>query len=195
VPVVTWIYRILDESNVWLSATKMEGMGRLVDATLLYLKDATESLRIGSPARAGLSCTCAADCLSDLGAGSLARKLYLKSATIYRRSADTHTTGSIREWLWSLQKSYENFLSAGDAASAESAYGEYALLAKRVDPLIRELDRPMPRLDPRDRGDARSAKGLPDELTAAVDRFLETDTGQAGKEGSGGREDASAQRG
>ncbi len=169
---VTWIDRIIDESNTWFNATKTEDMANYADAIKLYLQDASDSLGSGLLVRAGLSCSCAADCLIRLNALALAKQLYSKAAFIYWENAHSPFAGSIREWLWSLQKAYENFLLAGETSRAETVRGEYVVLAKRVDPFIRD-----PKLQPLNPGSRPSnanatAVNVPESLDDAVKSFL-----------------------
>ncbi len=170
--VVTWIDRIIDESNTWFNATKTEDMANYADAIKLYLQDASDSLGSGLLVRAGLSCSCAADCLIRLNALAIAKKLYAKAAFIYWENAHSPFAGSIREWLWSLQKAYENFLLAGETPRAEDVHGEYVVLAKRVDPFNRD-----PKLQPLNPGSKTSsasstALDVPESVDAAVKNFL-----------------------
>lgn len=174
--VVTWIDRIIDESNTWFNATKMEDTANYTDAIILYLKDAAESLRSGLPVRAGLSSSCAADCLVKLSVFTLANKLYSKAAAIYWENAHSPLAGSVREWLWSLQKAYENFLLAGETSMAEVVYGEYVVLAKRVDPFIRDPKLPTPNSDSKTSGVTPTATDLPETVVKAVNAFLNEQT-------------------
>ncbi len=171
--VITWIDRIIDESNTWFNATKMEDMANYPDAIKLYLQDAGDSLGRGLLVRAGLSCSCAADCLVRIGGLDLARSLYSKSAAIYWENAHSPFAGSTREWLWSLQKAYENFLLADEKSKAEAVRGEYLVLAKRVDPFIREPKLQPPKPDSRASGMSPTVGELPEPMVVAVRGFLE----------------------
>jgi hypothetical protein len=175
--VITWIDRIIDESNTWFNATKMEDMANYVDAVKLYLQDAGDSLGRGLLVRAGLSCSCAADCLVRMGALAHAKSLYSKSAVIYWENAHSPLAGSIREWLWSLQKAYENFLLADEKSKAEAVRGEYLVLAKRVDPFIREPKLQPPKLDSKVSGPSTKAGELPESVFVAVKGFMEQSIG------------------
>lgn len=192
--VVTWVYRIIDESNVWLNARKLEDIGDYDEAAIAYLKDAADSLKKGSLTRAGLSCSSAADCLVKLDSDDLSRKLYAKAGTIYEKNADSAFSRSMREWLWSLQKAYENFLMGGETPKAEAVHNRYAHLASKIDPLLQELEplspEPTSNLPSRTLGGA----GPPEKVIDAVRRFLEQQTlltersgAVPGEEAGGGR--------
>ena len=181
--VITWIDRIIDESNTWFNATKMEDMANYVDAIKLYLQDAGDSLGKGLLVRAGLSCSCAADCLLRMDGLALAKNLYSKSAAIYWENAHSPLAGSIREWLWSLQKAYENFLLADDKSRAEVVRSEYLVLAKRVDPFNREPKLQPPKLDSKASSLSPTNASLPESLIVAVKSFLEKPGGPLGSRG------------
>lgn len=171
--VSTWIDKITDESNTWLNACRLEDVGNYADAIILYLKDAAESLRIGSLVRAGLSCSCAADCLVKLKVEALPKKLYFKAATIYREITKSAIHGSIREWLWALQKAYENFVLAGETAMAEAVLGEYMVLATRVQPYIQEVEPLALKSDTKTSVATPTSTNLPERVVNAVNFFLE----------------------
>jgi len=181
--VITWIDKIIDESNTWFNATKMEDMANYVDAVGLYLQDAGDSLARGLLVRAGLSCACAADCLVKLDAIALAQSLYSKSAAIYLENAHSPVAGSIREWLWSLQKAWENFVLADEKTKAEVVRGEYLVLAKRVDPFLREPKLQPPKLDSKALS-SQTARNLPESVVGVVQSFLEQ-TGRPLESGGG----------
>jgi|SRR6267143_1702386 len=178
--VITWIDRIIDESNTWFNATKMEDMANYVDAVGLYLQDAGDSLARGLLVRAGLSCSCAADCLVKMDADALAKSLYSRSAAAYLENAHSPLAGSIREWLWSLQKAWENFVLADEKSKAEAVRGEYLVLAKRVDPFLREPKLQPPKLESKA---SPTAPNLPESVVVAVRSFLEQTSGPLGSRG------------
>lgn len=171
-PVSTWVDKITDESNTWFNACRLEDVGNYVDAIILYLNDATESLRIGSLVRAGLSCSCAADCLVKLRAEALPKKLYFKAATIYREITESACHRSIREWLWSLQKAYENFMLAGETSMAKTVLGEYMALAMRVQSSIRKLEPPTWKSNTKTTVATPTAMELSEKVVNAVNLFL-----------------------
>lgn len=147
-------------------------MGNYTDAVILYLYDATKSLRIGSPVRAGLSCSCAADCLVKLGATSLSKKLYFKAATIYEEISKVAIHRSIRECLWSIQRAYENFVLAGETLTAKTVLSEYIELAMRVQPSIQEMKHQILKTDASPIVTAINID-LPENVVNAVNLFLE----------------------
>ena len=174
-PISTWVDKITNESNTWFNACKLLDMGNYVDAIILYLDDAAESLRIDSPVRAGLSCSCAADCLVKLGAEDLSKKIYLKAATIYVQITKIAIHRSTRELLWALQKAYENFVLAGEISMAEAVHNEYMALAMRSQPSIVEIKSPV--LKSNAISDATSDNvDLPENVVNAVNLFLEQQT-------------------
>lgn len=153
-------------SNIWLNACKMEAGYNYAEAVVLFLNDATESFKKSLLARAGLSCTCAADCLVKLGADELQKKVYFLAATFYMENANSARHRSTREWLWSLQKAYENFLFADKTSMAEEVRNEYLSLAKRVHP-FKETKLPSLKSDPLASVVQTSMK-LPEKVVSAV---------------------------
>jgi hypothetical protein len=172
-PVKTLIDRLTNESNTWLNACRLEDVGNYADAIILYLNDATESIRIGSLVRAGLSCSCAADCLVKFKVEVLPKKLYFKAATIYMEIAKSAVYKSIRKWLWALQKAYENFVLAGETSMAESVLGEYMVLATKVQPSIREAKPTVLKSNIKTSVAAQTVIDLPERVIKAVNFFLE----------------------
>jgi hypothetical protein len=172
-PVQTLIDKLTNESNTWLNACRLEDVGNYADATILYLKDAAESLRIGSPVRAALSCSCAADCIVKFGGETLPKKLYFKAAIIYNEIAKSATHRSIQEWLWSLQKASENFVLAGETLMAEAIIDEYVALAVRVRPSIQEAKYPVLKSNTKTTVAAQITTDLPERVVNAINFFLE----------------------
>ncbi|MDE1829672.1 MAG: hypothetical protein KGI25_05055 [Thaumarchaeota archaeon] len=172
-PVKTLIDRLTDESNNWLNACGLEDIGNYADAAMLYLKDASESLKIGSFSRAGLSCSCAADCITRFKADAISKKLYFKSASIYMEIVKSSRHKSIRKWLWSLQKAYENFVLAGEASKADSILDEYVALAKRVQPSRLEVKSKSTKPITKNSSPRQSNMELPSKVTDALNLFLE----------------------
>lgn len=133
-PLVKWIDRIIDMSNTWLNACKRDSEFAYPDAIVFYINDAIESFKKGFLNRAGLSCSCAADCLVKMGDTVLEKKVYFIAAVLYRENANSASHRSTREWLWSLQKAYENFILGGEVSLAEKVRDEHAILSTRVQP-------------------------------------------------------------
>ncbi len=131
--VKTWLQRLTDESNLWFNAVKAEDEGNLESAVSYYMKDALECTRQRSLVRAALSCSCAANCLAKLGAGSPARTLYSEAGGIYVENSEVAMSESIREALWSLQEAFENYSLAGDSA-ADTIRNRYVALSARTSP-------------------------------------------------------------
>ncbi|TLX98157.1 MAG: hypothetical protein E6K96_01250 [Thaumarchaeota archaeon] len=136
------------ESEPWFAALRADEEGDLVGAVVLYLKDAAGSVEEGAFARAGLCCSCAADCLVKLGYAGEARSLYHEAATVYRDVFESAIGTSLREALWSLERAYECFLLSGEAAEARLIRDMYKPLARRVDPFIQENLLQPPRRSP-----------------------------------------------
>ena len=130
----TWVDRITDESNQWLSASKAEEAKDYQAAAVLYLKDASACLVRNSPVRAALSCYCAADCLSKSGASPQATWLYTEAGRLYSSIADHGVSGSIREALWALQRAYACYTLAGNAEEVRRALDSYGFLVRRANP-------------------------------------------------------------
>lgn len=123
---------------MWLNAIKMEDANNFFEASIFYLKDASESLKHNSLVRAALSCSCAANCLVKIGDLAGARRLYLETAMIYEENADSIMGKSTREALWSLQEAYEYFLLASDSYKAQKVYDKCLSLARKVNPFFGE---------------------------------------------------------
>ncbi|HXW02231.1 MAG TPA: hypothetical protein VD828_02515 [Candidatus Nitrosotenuis sp.] len=133
-----WTDKITDESDLWLNAIKMEDGDDFLEASVLYLNDAVESLKRNLLIRAALSCLGAAECLIRMGHHADARKLYLETAVIYEENADRILGDSVRESLWSLQEAYENFLLASDYSRAQQIFDKYIFLARKLNPFYGE---------------------------------------------------------
>jgi hypothetical protein len=133
---ITWIDRITDETNPWLTATKKEEEYDFPQAVRLYLKDAADCLKQNVLVKAALSCSCAADCLTKLGQVRNAQLLYSETARLYLENAYLVIGKSVRESLWSLREAHEYLLLAEDKLAARQVYDRYIHLASRVDPNI-----------------------------------------------------------
>src|SRR3989442_14718665 len=108
--VVTWLDKLTDESNTWFAALRAEAEGDFVSAIVLYLRDATESLRQGSLVRAGLSCSCAADCLVKTGDPVRSRHLYHEAGNDYKEDFAKARNGSFKDALWAFEERYGCYL-------------------------------------------------------------------------------------
>ena len=126
--------KVTNESDFWLHATKLEDESDYLGASSYYLKDASECLKNNSHVKAALSCSCAANCLSNIGNLTDARQLYLESATIYEENANSIIKESIRESLWSLQEAYEHYLLGGNNEKAQKIYDKYVFFARKINP-------------------------------------------------------------
>lgn len=171
----TWMHRITSESNIWLNAIKMEDEGNFLEASFLYLKDTAESIEGKFFAKAALSCSCAANCLSIAGNLAAARRLYLQTATIYELNGDLKMGESVREAIWSYKESYEYYNLACESEKTQIMYEKYLSLARRINPFLGEAEA-MNLL--RQRG--KSSKGLDGGITqvnlkisAQVDNAME----------------------
>jgi hypothetical protein len=133
---VTWIERITDETNPWLTASKKEDERDFSQAVTLYLKDAGECLKQGALVKAALSCSCAADCLAKVNQFRDAQRLYSETAHLYLENANFVIGKSVRESLWSLREAHEYFLLAEDKLATRQVYDRFIHLASRVDPNI-----------------------------------------------------------
>ncbi len=132
------MHRITSETNLWLNAIKMEDEGNFLEAFLLYLKDAAESIQGNFLARAALSCSCAANCLSIIGNLAAARRLYQQTATLYEINGDSIMGESVREAIWSYKESYEYYHLACDSEKTQIIYEKYVSLARRINPFLGE---------------------------------------------------------
>lgn len=130
----SWPERLLDEENYWLKANNMEDDGNLVAALEFYIIDAIKCINNNYIIKTALSCSCAADCLNNLGHKDDARKLYSLSAALYEKNAEFKIKTSIRESLWSLEQAYSKLIMAKQIEHAKKVYARYRLLASKISP-------------------------------------------------------------
>ena len=167
----TWLDRITDESNLWLSASKAEEAKEYPRAAIHYLEDAGECFERGSKGRAALSCYCAAECLAAMGATEEAKSLYVQSGKLYTVIADHGVSGSIREALWALQRAYACYVMAEQVKEAEATNDAFKLLARRANPFSGGSNwLEMPKVSPKQRGGQTAP--LPAEVKTSTDEFL-----------------------
>jgi hypothetical protein len=131
VPIITWLTRLIDESNTWFSAVKAEQSSRFLDAANLYLNDARTNLENGLPLRVALSCSCAASCVEKLGDITNALLLYGRAASIYEENAEPNDK-KITERVWSLDRAYFLFLLAEDSRNSAKVHREMLLLQRET---------------------------------------------------------------
>jgi hypothetical protein len=129
-----WINKISDEPTLWLKATALDAEHEFTKALPLYLKDVRYCLDKGLIVRAALSCSCAANCMVNIGHIEEAYNLYAKAASIYVKNAHDVMDNSIREALWSLQQAYENYSVALDQTNAEHVYDNYLSIVSKISP-------------------------------------------------------------
>ena len=172
--VTTWVDRITDESNQWLSAGKAEEAKDYSTAAVLYIRDAAACLMRNSPVRAALSCYCAAECASRLGATLQADWLYSEAGRIYSSIADHGVSGSIREALWALQRDYACYSLAGNDRESRRTMESYGFLVRRANPFtIGSEWLAMPEAPTRRRQDGQSQGAeLPPEVKRAIEDFF-----------------------
>jgi hypothetical protein len=174
--VKTWLQRLTDESNLWFSAVKSEDEGNFEVAASYYIKDAQECIKQRSLVRAALSCSCAANCLSRMGAWSPARMLYSEAADIYVQNSEVVMAESIREALWSLQEAFENYVLAGDSA-VDTVRERYVTLAARTSPFSRR-EQAAKELESREaestKPDPKREASIPDSLAGEIENFVNT---------------------
>lgn len=173
--VKTWLQRLTDESNLWFNAVKAEDEGDFSNAVSYYIKDAAECIKQRSLVRAALSCSCAANCLAKMGAGSHARMLYSEAAGIYAENSEIAMSESIRESLWSLQEAFENFTLAGDDDNAKAVRSRYVALATRTNPFS-DAEQAASSLDSRKSAIVKPATaadaGISEQLASEIDSFM-----------------------
>jgi hypothetical protein len=177
--VKTWLQRLTDESNLWFNAVKAEDEDNLNNAASFYIKDALECIKQRSLVRAALSCSCAANCLTRIGALPSARKLYLASATLYVENSDIAMSESIREALWSLQEAFENYILAGESNSAGTVCDRYVKLAARTNPFsnaehtAKELESRKAVAESVIAKSAKKEATIPDELAREIENLIQ----------------------
>jgi hypothetical protein len=132
----SWIDKIADESNLWLTAVKAEESGQLQWAAVLYLRDAQGARASKKPVKAALSSNCAATCLANLGLHARAQELYAESARLYLEHGEAAAGTSVREYLWCLREAYRAYQQADLREKAEDVRRRYVSLAGRIDPFI-----------------------------------------------------------
>jgi hypothetical protein len=178
--VKTWLQRLTDESNLWFNAVKSEDENNLNNAASFYIKDALECIKQHSLVRAALSCSCAANCLTRMGATLQARKLYSAAAAIYMENSDIAMSESIREALWSLQEAFENYILAGEGNSAGTVRERYVKLAARTNPFskaehaAKELESRKAAAESVIAKSAKKEASIPDELAREIENLLQT---------------------
>jgi hypothetical protein len=187
--VKTWLDRITDETNLWLTAVKVEEGKDFSGAAVLYLRDASSNLKETTGVRSALSCACAAECLAKAGAIPQAKDLYFEAGLMYGEVAEAKVSYSIRETLWALQRAYECFVLAEDAKGTQATHEALSLLARRVNPFVvgTEGFQP-PRVASRSRLNSRSVEAQPvgSKVQEAVDGFKALRRGRnPAKEGKG----------
>lgn len=189
----TWLDRITDESNVWLSAVKAEERNDLETAAVLFLNDASTCLEENSPAKSALSCSSGADCLMRAGVVVDGKRLYFEAGVMYTELADSKLSTSIRESLWALQRAYECFAASQEWKQMEAAREAFILLAKRTNPFaFRAEGLRLPDLAPKETPTPRSwmSTRATGPARAAIAHFLEVRRGAKGP-----RPDSSEARG
>ena len=171
--VTTWLDRITDESNLWLSAAKAEEAKDYATAAVQYLGDAGVCLERGSKVRAALSCFCAAECLSAMDGRADAKRLYHQAGKLYFAIADHGVSGSIREALWALQRTYACYVQAEQVKESEAINEAFKHLARRANPFSGEPQwLEMPKFVPKEWAGAGEGAQVPREAKEAVDEFL-----------------------
>ena len=171
--VTTWVDRITDDSNQWLSAGRAEEARDYSTAAVLYLKDASSCVARGSPVRAALSCYCAAECVSRMGASSYADRLYFEAGRLYSSVADHGVSGSIREALWALQRAYACYSLAGGGEESRRTLESYRFLVRRANPFaIGSEWLTMPEPPSRDREGPSTDEELPQALRGAFEELF-----------------------
>lgn len=171
--VTTWLDRITDESNVWLSALKAEEGKDYSGAAVLYLGDAANCLKNGSVVRSALSCACAAECLAKAGAIDEAKTLHLQAALMYSETAEAKVSTSIREALWALQRAYECFVQAGDSRGTQATYQAFTLLARRSNPFdVGAKAFELPKVGKKSAAGQAETRPAGEEVQDALARFL-----------------------
>jgi len=175
--VKTWLQRLTDGSNLWFNAVKSEDEGSFERAISYYMQDALQCMRDRSLVRAALSCSCAANCLANIGAWSPARTLYSEAASLYVENSEVAITKSIREALWCLREAFENYVLAGDS-TAETVRQRYIKFAGRISPFSREVQA-SEELESRrrelvNRDLKRKEASIPEGLVIDIENFVET---------------------
>ncbi len=126
-----WSDRMFDPKNYWFMANKMEDDSNFAEAIDYYIKDVQKCINNDYMVRAAFSCSCIADCLSKFES-AYTITLYRLSALLYEKNANFSINRSLRESLWSLQQSYENFLMARDIENARKTHSKYTSLAIKI---------------------------------------------------------------
>lgn len=133
---ISWSDKLVDPSNYWLKAVNKEEEKEYEIAADSYLNDAIRSFDKGSFNRAALSCTCAANCISKLGDRKTAQKLFFEAGILFETKANTVSSESIRESVWALRQSYQNFIMSGDVKKAEEICQMINMYADKTNPLF-----------------------------------------------------------
>lgn len=181
----TWSDRLTGKNNLWLEAINTEDDGNFPQATMLYLQDAAKCWEAGLKARAALSCSCAAGCFMRTSNTKLAQILYSEAALIYEEYSRQILDKSIRSAFWALQRSYENYVLAGNEQKAQEAFLKFSSLAMRISPFYGKEEAmkvlgfrqvAIDKLPAAHTGQMRVSM----ELLEWVEKFLEVRRGKAG---------------
>ena len=78
---------------------------------------------------------CAANCISKLGDRKTAQKIFHEAGKLFEIKANS-ASESIRELVWALRQSYQNFIMSGDLQKAEEIYQMIISYASRINPLF-----------------------------------------------------------
>ena len=132
---ISWSDKLVDPSNYWLKAVNKEEEREYEIAADSYLKDAIVNFDKRSFNRAALSCSCGATCVSKLGDRKQAQKLFFEAGNLFETKANTVSSESIRDSVWALHQSYENFIMSGDVQKAEEIFQMITTYANRINPL------------------------------------------------------------
>lgn len=130
----TWIEKITDDSNLWLSAVKHEEERNYVDAITLYLKNATNELNQNSLVTVALDCVCAGNCAKEMNYFQLSKKLYHQAGKLYEFHHKKMLSDSPNESLWSLLQAYDVYLITEDFVNSQRVSSEYRSLMHRINP-------------------------------------------------------------
>ncbi|MBI4417073.1 MAG: hypothetical protein HY557_08825 [Euryarchaeota archaeon] len=133
-PPESWVRRITDDQNLWLTAIQEQRQGDLGEASVRFLEDAhLEELR-GHRARSGLSLAQAASVLREAGEEALSDVCYRAAAERFRLHAAEVVDRSPREALWSLERAATFYAFAQATEQLDEVRNKYAVLHVALHP-------------------------------------------------------------
>jgi len=95
----TWVEKVTDDTNPWLSARNLLREGQYEDAAQCYLKDASEQ-KEKNILRTALSISAAARCLAQIDKAQESSQLFLEASKLYKSAIESENRDeSFLNWI------------------------------------------------------------------------------------------------